>query len=228
MQQSIPGDANIAPTNTNARIKPFRRLLFLSVFNIALFALLQFFLKSDALPEFPPRLFTFGMLASCFMGAASLWLIWRVKKTQNQAIPASSPAGERSDFEALTKAIIYYAIFEAAIFGVISLAFHISLTKLWLPYLEFLVPFLVGLPLIFHARRFRDRPRAYAVRVVIALSVLVLCQLGAFTLSGFFSWLIPGASIQEQVFTVIASVVIAAPAAYLAISRRSSAPRAPQ
>jgi hypothetical protein len=210
------------------RIKPFRRLLFLSLFNIALFALLQIFLKSQSVPEFPPRLFAFGILGSCVMGAASLWQIWRVKKTQNQAISASSPSSERPDFEVLTKGIIYYAIFEAAIFGIISLAFHIPLTKLWLPYLEFLAPFLVGLPLIFHARRFRDRPKGYATRVVIAFNVLVLLQLGAFTLSGLFSWLIPDASVQEQVFIVIISMAVTAPSAYIAISRRSSAPRAPQ
>ena len=203
-------------------------MLFLSLFNIALFAVFQLFLKSKDLPEFPPRLFAFGILGSCFMGAASVWLIWRVKKNQNQATMPGSPSAERSDFKVLTKGIIYYAISEAAIFGIILLAFHIPLTKLWLPYLEFLTPFLVGLPLIFHARRFRDRPKAYAIRVVIALHVLVLLQLGAFILSGFFSWLIPGISLKEQAFIVIVSMVVAALSAYIAISRRSSAPRAQQ
>jgi len=139
-----------------------------------------------------------------------------------------APAGERSEFDVLTKGIIYYAIVEAAIFGIISLSFRIPLTTLWLPYFEFLAPFLVGLPLIFHARRFRDRPKAYAIRFVSAFGAILILVYAASIASGLFAWLTNGtASVQEQVFIGIFSIVIAAPSAYLAISRRPSGPRTP-
>jgi hypothetical protein len=115
----------------------------------------------------------------------------------------------------LAKILSVYAIIEASVFGLGSLAFGVSLKKLWIPYLLFLTPALLGLPLIVNARRFRDRPKSCALRSAIGMAVFCTLAVIATYYSGVFSLLVPSPTTSgELIFIVIFGASIASVSAY--------------
>jgi uncharacterized membrane protein len=72
------------------------------------------------------------------------------------------------------KTIAVYLVLEVLAVGLVAILFSTPLRKLFLPFVLFLVPGVVVVPLIFNARRYLDRPKACALWFAIALSVFCL------------------------------------------------------
>jgi hypothetical protein len=127
----------------------------------------------------------------------------------------ANDARHHCPFAFLAKTLSGYAILEASVFGLGSLAFGVSLKKLWIPYLLFLTPILLGLPFIVNARRFRDRPKSCALRSAIGMGGFCTLAVIASYYSGLFSLLVPGPTTSgELIFIVICGASIASVSAY--------------
>jgi uncharacterized membrane protein YhaH (DUF805 family) len=118
-------------------------------------------------------------------------------------------------FAFLAKILSVYAIIEATVFGFGSLAFGVSLKKLWIPYLLFLTPALFGLPLIVNARRFRDRPKSSAFRSAVGMAAFCALAVIASDYSGLWNWLVPGTtSSRSLIFIIVFGASAASVSAY--------------
>jgi uncharacterized membrane protein len=81
------------------------------------------------------------------------------------------------------KTIAFYLILEILTVFFIAVVFSVPLRKLFLPFVLFLIPGVVVVPLIFNARRYFHRPRACAAWFAIAMSVFSLLGVIATTYS---------------------------------------------
>ena len=75
---------------------------------------------------------------------------------------------------AAAKTVAVYLILEILTAGLIAVAFSIPLVKLSLPFLLFLLPGVVVVPLILNARRYFNRPKTCALLFALALSIFCL------------------------------------------------------
>lgn len=72
---------------------------------------------------------------------------------------------------AAAKIIAVYLVFEVLTIGLIAVVFSIPLTRLSLPFVLFLLPGVVVVPLILNARRYFHKPKACALLFALGLSV---------------------------------------------------------
>src|SRR5215467_10646480 len=80
---------------------------------------------------------------------------------------------------------------EMLTFVLASAVFSISLRRLLVPFVLYLIPFCVVVPLIFNARRHLDRPKQCAVWAAVAMAVFGLFLVIATIYSGTFLRLAP-------------------------------------
>lgn len=113
-----------------------------------------------------------------------------------------------------------YVVFEALLLGPVALFLKIPLSSMWLTYMLFFCPAIVGIPIICYARRLHDRPKQCAVWFAIACSLMSLLMLFAMDRSGLLKT-IGGADLSGSIiFAAIFSTPIAAVTAYYSTYKR--------
>ncbi|MGB6874932.1 MAG: hypothetical protein WBD87_02760 [Candidatus Acidiferrales bacterium] len=211
--------------DVKSRTKAHRLLIVALLISLLGLIVTQLMTKSLGIPGLPSRVVSLIIAA---LSCAVCLLIWQIKRSGKREVHATVPTSEaekRSFVGNLTKTLGLVAIFEAFIFGIISLGFRLPLRALLLPYLLFFMPAFVGLPLILHARQFFDRPKACAIRS--ALGVAVFCSLVAVAgfYSGLYGWLDPNPWTGWDVLavTLFAAAVVFASTYYWMYARLTSA-----
>lgn len=129
-------------------------------------------------------------------------------------------AHPRSEFGAAAATLSGVIILEIVTFVVASAVFSISLRRLLVPFALYLISYCVGIPLIFNARRYFDRPKQCAVRFAVAVSVFCLLVVIATTYSGIFLGLAPSNFLKDIPFIAVFGCTIAAITAYYNALRR--------
>ena len=123
------------------------------------------------------------------------------------------------------KTLGLFVIFEAATFLLAFVVFSIPARKLVVPFILYLVPCIVFVPLIFKARRYFDRPRKCAVWSAIAVSVFCLLNVIATIYSGIVLGLAPRTAAKGIPFIAAFGCTIAALTAYYQTIHRLTAKR---
>jgi hypothetical protein len=93
--------------------------------------------KSLRVPSLPPRLISFMIVSDCACICVFLWQILRKRKASRQANDTVND-DTSSSLMNIAKTLGYYAMFEAVVFGIVSLAIKASPQKVWLDYLLFM------------------------------------------------------------------------------------------
>jgi hypothetical protein len=147
----------------------------------------QLMTKALGVPSMPPRLLYAIVVGDCAAIVVCVWLLVR-GKTPSGPSRVANPRTSVS-LSVFAKTLGVYAIIEAVVFGLVYLTFGISLKKVWFSYLLFLTPMLLGLPLMLHARRFRDQPKSFAFWLALGSTVVVALEVTASYYSGVWNWL---------------------------------------
>lgn len=103
---------------------------------------------------------------------------------QNAQRTAMSFLHPRSKLGAAVQTLSLILLFEILEFLAISVVFSIPLQRLRLPFVLYFISFCVGVPLIFNARRFLDRPKQCAVWFAVAIFVFCFFVMIATIYSG--------------------------------------------
>lgn len=140
----------------------------------------------------PSRLVYFIIVADSAAICFFLWQLGRVRKINLKTNGEGADQPLDSFGRNLLKTLVVFAILEACVTGIVSLAFGIPLERMWLPFLLFFIPVLAGLPLILRARQFHDRPKLSAFWAAIGVAILCTLELVASYYSGLWEWVVPG------------------------------------
>jgi hypothetical protein len=182
---------------------------------------IQFAAKPMGFPPIPPRLFVFVLVVDFGLICFLLWQKRRATTVLTNAKAAEANAAVASNLAGVAKSLGFYALLEAAVCGLASIAFRLTAKKLLVPYLLFLIPPVVAQPLLIYARRFRHQPKAYAFRVAMALAIFAILIVLGMYYSGILNWFIPGQhDIGELVFTIAFVAITVGFMAYRSVSAR--------
>jgi hypothetical protein len=123
------------------------------------------------------------------------------------------------------KTIAVYLILEVLAVGFVAILFSIPLRRLFLPFVLFLVPGVVVVPLIFNARRYFHRPKACALWFAIAVSVFCLLITIATTYSAVALGLWTGDAVKDMPLVAAFGCAISAVIGYRLTYKRLAAKR---
>jgi hypothetical protein len=122
-----------------------------------------------------------------------------------------------------TKTIAAYLLFEALTAVLVAVAFSVPLTKLLLPFVLFLVPGIVIVPLIFNARRYFNKPKICAIWFALALSVSCFLITIATTYSAIALGIWTHDAVETLPFVTAFGCTIAAASGYFLVFSRLTA-----
>jgi len=210
------------------RARMLRLGIIATLFSLVALLFVQLVTKSLSIPALPSRLIVFVIAAGSSAICSFIWMMWRIRRKRPQTNEVVHGQRAIYPWRGLAQTLGLLAIFEACACGIISIAFGISLKKMWEPYLLFFSPALVGLPLVLRARQFIDRPKLYAFWLALGLSAFSSLVVIASFYSGFMSWIFPGATDTGGfVFALIFIVIVASATAFylakLRVSKTGSA-----
>jgi len=125
----------------------------------------------------------------------------------------------KSGFGAAAQTLCLLILFEILTFALASAVFSVPLRRLLVPFVLYLAPCSVVVPLIFNARRYLDRPRQCAVWFAVAVSVFCLLVVIATIYSGIFLGLAPSNTSKDIPVIAVFGCTIAAITAYYNVLR---------
>ena len=186
------------------------RLCFILCF-VAMVSMLTVQLLTHLFHELPipSRLFWFCIAACCYCMLFSIWQISRRKRKALQA-DAPRPAAPENTLRNSAKVLGLFALELAFVCAVVAVIFHTPFRRILSDYFLFLAPFLVGMPLILHARKFRDRPKRSAAYTASGLAILVILLELAMLYSGLMKWLVPAMTSSDALIFAIIFLAVAA------------------
>ena len=130
-------------------------------------------------------------------------------------------------FVSAAKTISFYIVFEFATAFLTSVLFSIPARRLVIPFVLFLVPGVVVVPLIFAARRYFERPKTCATLFAIALAAFGLLITVATMYSGIALGIYSADTAKETPFIAAFGCTIMAATAYHLVLRRLTAKQPP-
>jgi hypothetical protein len=188
---------------------------------------LEFLLRHMGLQAYLPlRLLIFVVLGCSTSIFTFLWQIRRVRKKDID----SHVVGTKATFPIdLVKILGGYGLIEAGVFGIVFVTTDFSVKHMLWTYFLFLVPALLGVPPICHARTLIRHPKAPALWFAIAMLLFVPSIVVATVFSGLDKWLGVPVSRGGGIFVTVFGTAIASAyySAYKSLSQRRAANQEP-
>jgi hypothetical protein len=122
-----------------------------------------------------------------------------------------------------TKTIAAYFVFEASTAVLVAVVFSVPLKRLAWPFVLFLIPGIVIVPLIFNARRYFNKPKKCAIWFALALSVFCFLVTIATTYSAIALGIWAHDAAESLPFVAAFGCTIAAVSGYFLVFSRLTA-----